>query len=267
MAQKIAFFFLLLVSIPGMVFASPIAFDLKEHEIACLEKTIFLNECASEPENLITWPVDEDFPSLGIGHFIWYPVGREGPFKETFPELLLFMRINGRELPGWLTASPGPPWHDRDSYLQDRESERAESLRDFLFETREIQTRFIIERTRRSLPDLLAALPVEERPKIERRLSGVLSVPNGPLAVIDYINFKGEGVLEAERFRGQGWGLLQVLEEMSDTDEEEEILPEFVRAAKRVLDRRVENAPPDSKERDRIGGWKFRVQRYLTSSC
>ena len=29
---------------------------------------------------------------------------------------------------------------------------------------------------------------------------------------MDYVNFKGEGVSSSERYRGQGWGLLQVLE-------------------------------------------------------
>ena len=36
------------------------------------------------------------------------------------------------------------------------------------------------------------------------------------MRLIDYVNFKGEGVLETERYRGRGWGLLQVLEGMPE---------------------------------------------------
>ncbi len=258
-------FFLFIVA-PHTAAGSPMI-ELDEKDTVCLEKTIYLNECASKPANLIIWPPDEDFPSLGIGHFIWYPLGKKGPYQETFPELILFMRLNGQSILPWLDASADLPWNDRDSYLRDAESERVQSLRQFLLDTRVLQTKFIIDRVRRSLPELLTAVPDAERPAIEARLARVLSVPNGPLAVIDYINFKGEGIRENERFRGQGWGLLQVLQEMNDTEKKDEFLPEFVRAAKAVLDRRTANAPAGSKEKDRIGGWKFRVQRYLTLSC
>ena len=241
--------------------------ELDDDEMACLQKIIYLNECSSNPEKLVIWPADEDFASLGIVHAIWYPRGRRGPFRETFPELLLFMKRHGQTLPEWLENCENLPWDDRDSFLRDSQSERMKSLRDFLLATRDLQTQFIVERVRKTLPDILSAVSDEERPLIEAKLGRVLGVPYGPLAVIDYINFKGEGVLETERSQGEGWGLLQVLRAMGETKEEDEILPEFVRAAKAVLDRRVEISPPGSKETDRIGGWKFRVQRYLMPPC
>ena len=33
----------------------------------------------------------EDFPSLGIGHFIWYRADQQSTFEETFPQLIEFM--------------------------------------------------------------------------------------------------------------------------------------------------------------------------------
>ena len=76
--------------------------ELDDDEMACLQKVIYFNECSSNPAKLVIWPADEDFASLGIGHAIWYPKGRRGPFLETFPELLLFMKMHGQTLPDWL---------------------------------------------------------------------------------------------------------------------------------------------------------------------
>ncbi len=48
-------------------------------------KRLWHNECAGTVEGLTSWNTGEDFASLGIGHFIWYPAGRRGPFDESFP--------------------------------------------------------------------------------------------------------------------------------------------------------------------------------------
>jgi len=46
------------------------------------------NETGGRYENLVVWNLGEEFPSLGIGHFIWYPAGYQGPFTETFPDCM-----------------------------------------------------------------------------------------------------------------------------------------------------------------------------------
>ena len=48
---------------------------------------------------LTSWNQGEDFASLGIGHFIWYPKGRRGPFEESFPKLVSFVSKRGANLP------------------------------------------------------------------------------------------------------------------------------------------------------------------------
>ncbi len=48
---------------------------------------------------LTSWNQGEDFASLGIGHFIWYPKGRQGPFEESFPTLVSFVSSRGAKLP------------------------------------------------------------------------------------------------------------------------------------------------------------------------
>ena len=51
-------------------------------------KRIWQNEAAGSVEGLTSWNSGEDFASLGIGHFIWYPAGPDGPFEESFPQLI-----------------------------------------------------------------------------------------------------------------------------------------------------------------------------------
>ena len=61
----------------------------------------------------------------------------------------------------------------------------------------------------------------------------------------------------AERYRDQGWGLLQVLQTMRESS-----VSEFARAAEAVLRQRVENSPPERKESRWLSGWLNRVNSY-----
>ena len=72
-------------------------------------KKIWRNECAGTRDGLTSWNKGEDFPSLGIGHFIWYPQGKRGPFKESFPALKDYLESQGVELPGWLASAKACP--------------------------------------------------------------------------------------------------------------------------------------------------------------
>jgi len=75
------------------------------------------------------------------------------------------------------------------------------------------------------------------------------------------VNFKGEGVLHTERYQGQGWGLLQVLEAMDGTSVSGAV-DEFARAASAVLTRRVQNSPAERHESRWLSGWIRRVNSY-----
>ena len=46
----------------------------------------------------------EAFPSLGIGHFIWYPSGVQEPFVESFPSLVQYLIQRQAPVPDWLTV-------------------------------------------------------------------------------------------------------------------------------------------------------------------
>ncbi|OQW90787.1 MAG: hypothetical protein BWK78_06195, partial [Thiotrichaceae bacterium IS1] len=96
--------------------------------------------------------------------------------------------------------------------------------------------------------------------KIWRNFYAVAQTPGGAYPLVDYINFKGEGTSEKERYNGQGWGLLQVLTEM---DPQLNPRTAFAKAAESVLERRVRNAPAGKNEGRWLTGWKNRLTTYF----
>src|SRR5207245_10592499 len=92
------------------------------------------------------------------------------------------------------------------------------------------------------------------------------STASGCYALVDYVNFKGEGVLHTERYNGQGWGLLQVLEQMRGTDNGTTAAREFSNSAAAILRRRVQNSPPERHEARWQPGWLNRVRSYSEHS-
>ena len=90
----------------------------------------------------------------------------------------------------------------------------------------------------------------------------VATTTNGVYALIDYVNFKGEGTNPKERYNGQGWGLKQVLLEMKDVSSGQSAAREFANAAKRTLDRRISNSPPARGENRWRTGWHNRCEGY-----
>ena len=100
----------------------------------------------------------------------------------------------------------------------------------------------------------------EERAWVKQQFYRVAQLPNGIYALIDYVNFKGEGTSSTERYQGKGWGLLQVLMNMSG--ETDDAVSEFVKAAELVLKRRVDNSPPERNESRWLPGWRARLKTY-----
>ncbi len=228
--------------------------DLQALEIG---KRIWKNECAGTVPGLTSWNAGEEFPSLGIAHFIWYPQGKRGPFEESWPGLANFLKTRGTPVQEWML---GPcPWIKRADFLADLDGPRLSSLRQMLAATVADQARFAAMRLENALPKILAAAPAAQRPSVESNFRRVAAEPLGFYALMDYVNFKGEGVNPAERYNGQGWGLLQVLETMPASGN---ALPEFARAADTVLTCRVKNSPPTRNEAKWLPGWRNRLTTY-----
>jgi len=236
--------------------------QLSKNEAQIIGERIWQNEGAGKDENLVVWNEGEDFPSLGIGHFIWYPAGIEGPFVESFPALLAHLRKQV-VTPEWLKGVADAPWSSRAAFYRDINSWRMAELRDLMKNTMPQQVAFIVQRLEAALPKMLATLKTEQqRSHVEQQFYRVARSPNGIYALIDYVNFKGEGVSPSERYRGEGWGLLQVLQVMNIYDDK--VMAAFARAADAVLTRRVSKAPRD--EFRWLAGWRQRIASYRFTS-
>jgi hypothetical protein len=233
------------------------AIQISPEQAARVGRKVWQNECAGTVSGLVSWNPGEAFPSLGIGHFIWYPKDQRGPFEESFPKLVNLLKERGVKTPAWIS---GPaPWQTRAEMLRD--AKRVGELRSFLSQTVSIQTELLVQRLESALPKMLAGAPARNREAIRTRFERLSQNPSGLFALIDYVNFKGEGVLETERYKGQGWGLLQVLEQMRDND-----IRAFSEAARRVLECRVKNAPAQRHEEKWLPGWLNRVRAYEESA-
>ncbi|MGI8432822.1 MAG: hypothetical protein ACR2II_12165 [Chthoniobacterales bacterium] len=242
---------------------SPAAISLSHQDAMRVGRKIWQNECGGSVAGLTSWNAGENFASLGIGHFIWYPAGARGPFEESFPAFVRYVEKRGAKLPDLVLEKKGEacPWNSRAEFIAATSSPQMKNLRTFLTDTIDLQADFLVQRLRNALPKMLAAAPAGEREKIEQRFNQLANRAHGCYALIDYVNFKGEGVLESERYKGRGWGLLQVLKGMSD-DSGASPLGEFAGSAERALRARVQNSPPERKEQRWLPGWLARVQSY-----
>jgi hypothetical protein len=241
--------------------APQVGSHLSAAQKSAIGRKIWQNECAGSVAGLTTWNAGEEFPSLGIGHFIWYPAGFRGRFEESWPSFVTFTKQRGAEVPT-VASERHSPWNSKAEFQQDFKSLRMSALRKWLAGNVGLQTDFIIARSRAALPKMLAAAPGSERARIEANYQKVSTSSQGTYALIDYVNFKGEGTQVAERYNGRGWGLLQVLGEMKDVPAGAAAATEFAAAAKRVLSRRVSNSPPARGEKRWEEGWHNRCGTY-----
>ncbi len=233
---------------------------LSRAEVEKIGRGIWKNECAGTVAGLTSWNAGEDFASLGIGHFIWYPAGRSGPFEESFPLFVAWLAKRGVAMPRWLAETKGCPWPDRASFRKDKDGPRQTELRALLAATVVEQTEFIMARLEAAIPRLEAAAG-RSSARVTANVRLLRQTAAGNFAMIDYVNFKGDGITATERYRDQGWGLLDVLIEM-EAKGAAQAPRAFADAAKRVLTRRVANSPPERKEKRWLEGWLNRCETY-----
>ncbi|MFN2507403.1 MAG: hypothetical protein ABR589_01370 [Chthoniobacterales bacterium] len=227
-------------------------------------KKIWQNECGGTVSGLTAWNTGENFASLGIGHFIWYPKGVRGPFAESFPQLVSYASAQRAKLPEIVlrNRTTGCPWSSRAEFLAASQTPEMTELRRFLADTVDLQAQFLVQRLEQALPKMLAAAP-PARAHLEQQFDRVASTPQGCYALVDYVNFKGEGLLDTERYNGQGWGLFQVLEGMAGSERGAAAARDFRDSARKVLTRRVQNSPPARNEARWLPGWLQRVNTYI----
>ncbi|CAL75068.1 conserved hypothetical protein [Bradyrhizobium sp. ORS 278] len=232
-------------------------------------RKIWLNEAGGRRDAITSWNAGEEFASLGIGHFIWYPVTAKPPYEEGFPGLIAFLRKGKTPLPAWLDKNPVPPcpWNSRAEFKKNFNSPQMRQLRQFLLDTMAEQTQFLVARAQGAMDKILANTPDgAEREHIVAQYARVVRASEDLYPLIDYINFKGEGTnpsetaVDKETGQRQGWGLKQVLLKMNgSTTEPKAVLAEYSDAVQGVLQQRVRNLPSN---RVWEAGWLRRAETY-----
>jgi hypothetical protein len=242
--------------------ASAYAVELSDAEAMGLGRKIWKIECGGTIEGLTSWNKGEEFASLGIGHFIWYPEIYRGPFEQSFPKVLRFLKEHDAKIPAWLLEVKDCPWNTREEFMAAFDSPRMRELRAFLKATIPLQARFAADRLEHALAKMLQTLPEAERRHVRKQFDQLAQHPQGVYVLMDYVNFKGEGTHPSERYNGQGWGLLQVLQTMKGDKSGLPACKEFADTAYSLLERRVRNSPPARNEARWLPGWKNRLKTY-----
>ena len=249
------------VAVPQLVLSADVAKKIGQK--------IWLNETGGRTDAITSWNPNEQFASLGIGHFIWFPLGKWLPFEESFPGMVEFLRKEHARLPPWLDKPevPASPWTSREEFKRDFNSPEMRELRQFLLATMAEQTQFMVARAQGAMDKILKNTPDSaDRAHIVTQFSRVVRASEDLYPLIDYINFKGEGTNPKETAPDkqtgtpQGWGLKQVLLRMSGTSGDPKIvLAEYADAVQQVLQQRVRNLPSN---RIWEAGWLRRVDTY-----
>jgi len=231
-------------------------------EIGVIAQKVFHNECGGNAEDIVCWNEGEYFLSLGIGHFIWYPEGKDKRFDESFPRMIDFIVKRGAQPPQWVKGS-SCPWSTRKEFMRDFHGPKAESLRKFLVKTKKLQALYLADRINKALPKMLKASGKESRANVRRQFYRMENSPGGMYALIDYVNFKGEGILLSERYKGEGWGVLQVLENMRGEARGVPAVREFAAVARYLLADRIKNDPLGYTKKRWLPVWERRLDTYV----
>ncbi len=241
--------------------APQVSLKLSASQKAAIGKKIWQNESAGKISGLTHWNDGEEFPSMGIGHFIWYPKGFNGRWTETWPEFVRYALSQGKNVPA-VGRLADCPWPNKASFQRDFNGAQLKGLRTWLASDITVQTEFIAYKSRAALPNILKAAPAAQRARIQRNYDKVATTSNGVYALVDYVNFKGDGTNPRETYAGQGWGLMWVLMEMREVPSGQAAAKEFGQAAKRRLDLRVKNSPASRGEKRWTPGWHNRCDSY-----
>ncbi len=245
------------------------AIQLSQKDALYVAKKVWQNEGAGKDKYLVWWNKGEDFASVGIGHFIWFPKGHTERFREVFPLYVAFMEKKKERLPSWLNTRTSFPWKTKTEFFKAKKEKTRQymELFNFLKQTMPQQAEFMAVRLSNALPEMLETVSNKtHKTLIEKRFNEVLYYKDGSVnkrglyVLLDYTNFKGEGTLKSERYKGEGWGLLQVLEYMDPKEKNKQ--KAFAMSAKKMLSRRIKNSPPSRGEERWRRGWNVRLDTY-----
>lgn len=233
---------------------------ISPQQLSLVANKIEQNETAGQRKFLMHWNQGEDFVSLGIGHFIWFPSNYKGPFKETAPDLFTFLANTNLKLPELFSQYADCPWHNIEEFKAAYRTTKVQNAIDFLEATKPLQAAYIFSRLEQALPTML--LSSEHPNHVKQQFYLMANSTSGIYPLIDYVNFKGEGVKPSERYKDEGWGLLDVLENMNANKAGSATVNEFADQAAIILTRRVDNSPAERNEKRWLPGWLKRIDTY-----
>ena len=178
--------------------------QLSDSQAERIGRRLWQNESGGTIAGLTAWNFGEDFASLGIGHFIWYPAGKRGRFEESFPPLLQYLISDGLQVPAWLRQADACPWSDRAQFLADQQSPRMKELRSLSGGNDRLSSQICrASDWSGPYPRCWRRFRIGEREKVRENFYRVAGEPEGLYALVDYVNFKGEGTLPSERYHGE----------------------------------------------------------------
>jgi len=216
------------------------------------------NQGITHPTKQISWHIDNKYASLGIANFIWFP---EIPVstQPSFNGLLKYISQT-QGLPVWLVDKDYPPWSSRQDYLSSKHDLFKRQLNDFLQKNIDTQTQYLIIFLEARLPKMLDQIKSPfAKMHLYENFYHIAMEKNGVYALIDYFVFQGDGIYASDRYRNQGWGLLQVLDNMKGKSNN--LLREFIYSANLLLTRRIANG--SSEEEEQLANWRIRLNTYL----
>jgi hypothetical protein len=236
---------------------------ISQDQAKAIGKKIWHNESRGTIEGLTCWNEGEEFSSLGIGHFIWYPNHQKKLFKDSFPSLIKYFIEHDVSVPRWLVKAihNGCPWKTRTEFLAAQDSAKMRALRKLLVDTVDLQTKFMILRLEKIM--CTKKLHPIKLIRIKKQMHRMITSDKGIYALIDYLNFKGEGLKSSEYYNGTGWGLVQVLDKMQGTASGKSATQEFANTALLLLNQRIKNAPAQRNEARWLPGWINRIKTYI----
>ena len=192
------------------------------------------------------------------------PKGVYKKYSETFPFLIQYFIDNNVQIPVWLKKAKdnGSPWINKEIFEKARQDKEFIELQYLLLNTKALQTQFFIDRLYQSMIEIIKHVPREQREHIIKNYNTLAKTKGGWYALVDYVNFKGKGIKDNEQYNNQGWGLLQVLEEMNNVKIGSSALNEFSRSAKKILKLRASHSP-NNREQKWLQGWFYRIDTYV----
>lgn len=211
---------------PTTVSNQVLQFRLNREEKIKLGRAIAKKELGSE--GLIDWTPSEDFASLGIMHATW---GSEKTIKHQngFLKFLYYVQSKGGTIPDFLQKNQDNPWNSRSSFFYAKTSNdpRMIQLQKFLQATKDLQVDFTIDQAAQACNKIIAKGKYNQNDIL--KLKQLSSDAQGIFAIIDYVNFKGEGNLDDP----SSWGFANVIHEMQLSGGNE--IYRFIVAAEKVL--------------------------------